>query len=239
MKLKVGIIDDELHAIETLVYDLKELFNDNVDVVFACTNPVEGINKIKSEQPDLLFLDMEMPRLSGIDVLSLIDDIKVQVVITTAHPKFAINTVGTKAIAYLLKPVQPEILKECVEKAIKKESSKINVENVPGRISVPVFDGIEIVECSDIIYCKSDSNYTELVLTNGKKMIASKTLKHFSNILSTSKFFRIHKSYLVNLKHIKKYLKRDGGELVVVNNDIVPISRNKRDEILKLIQNNI
>ena len=239
MKLKVGIIDDELHAIETLVYDLKEIFNDEVDVVFVSTNPVEGINKIKSELPDLLFLDMEMPRLSGIDVLSLIDDIKVQVVITTAHPKFAINTVGTKAIAYLLKPVQPEILKETVEKAINKINSKINVENAPNRISIPVFDGIEIVECSHIIYCKSDSNYTEFVLINEKKIIASKTLKYFSNILPSGKFFRIHKSYLVNLKHIKKYLKRDGGVVMVVNNDIIPISRNKREEILKLIQNNL
>lgn len=239
MKLKVGIIDDELHAIETLVYDLKEVANDYVDVVFVCTNPIEGINKIKSEMPDLLFLDMEMPRLSGIDVLSLIDHIEVNVIITTAHPKFAIDTVGTKAIAYLLKPVQPEILKETVEKVIKKLKSKINLEKMPDRISVPVFDGIEIVKYIDIIYCKSDSNYTEIVLLNGKKIIASKTLKYCSNLLPPGVFFRIHKSYLVNLKHIKKYLKRDGGELMVVNNDIIPISRNKRDEILKLIQNSI
>ena len=237
MRLRIGIIDDELPSIETLVYDINEAFQDKVDIIFTCNNSVEGIKKIKSELPDLLFLDIEMPHLSGIDVLSLIDDMELQVVITTAHHEFAINTVGTKAIAYLLKPVQPEMLRDTIERAINKVLSQKNREALPGKISIPVFDGIEIVEYSEIIYCKSDSNYTEIVLTTGKKIIASRTLGYFSTVLPIEQFFRIHKSYLVNVAQIKKYLKRDGGEVIVANNDIIPVSRNKRDEILKLIQN--
>ncbi len=236
MRLRIGIIDDELPAIETLVYDINEAFQDKVDIVFTSNNPVEGIKKIKSELPDLLFLDIEMPHLSGIDVLSLLDDMELQVVITTAHQEFAINTVGTKAIAYLLKPVQPEMLRDTIEKAMNRVLSKKSRQTLPGKISVPVFDGIEIVDYREIIYCKSDSNYTEIVLTTGKKIIASRTLGYFSNILPVEHFFRIHKSYLVNVIHIKKYLKRDGGEVIVANNDLIPVSRNKRDEILKLIQ---
>lgn len=237
MSLRVGIIDDEQHAIETLVFDLKDNFSEQVTIIFTCTDPVEGIKLVKKNKLDLLFLDVEMPRLSGIEVLEIIDDLDLRVVVTTAHQDFAIQAVGTKAIAYLLKPVLFEQLEEIIENARKDNQAFRTTIN--HKLAVPVFDGIEIVSIQDIIYCKSESNYTTLYFSKAKKLIASKTLKYFTGILPAGQFLRIHKSYLINLNHIKKYLNKDGGEVVMLNDDILPVSRNHRDELLKLIQNHI
>lgn len=238
MGLKVGIIDDEVHAIETLEYDLKDVFENDIDIVFTTTNPVEGIKLIKKHLPDILFLDVEMPGLSGIDVLELIDDLDLKVVVTTAHEEFAIKAVGTKAIAYLLKPIQVEQLQKLIRKCQEEKHSLPQRESLEDKLAVPVYDGIEIVEIEDIVYCRSESNYTSLIFKSGKKLVASKTLKYFTETLPADKFFRIHKSFLIQLSHILKYLKRDGGELVMVNGDVLPVSRNSREELLKLIQNN-
>lgn len=236
MKYRVAIIDDELHAIETLVYDLKENFEDEIEIVYTTSNPVEGVKKIRTLIPDLLFLDIQMPGLSGIDVLDLIDDMKIMVVITTAHQDFAIQSVGTNAITYLLKPIMPENLIEIMEKVRETNLTKNEMPELANKIAVPVYDGLEIISFDEIIYCKSDSNYTELILTKARKIIASKTLKFFTSNLPSNKFTRIHKSYLVNIEFIVKYLKKDGGEIVMSNNDILPISRKTKNEILKLIQ---
>lgn len=238
MKLRIGIIDDEIHAIQTLSYDLNEIFGDEIEIVFSSNNPVEGLKSIRKQKPDLVFLDMDMPRLSGLDVLHLIDDLNIEVIITSAHEEYAIKSVGTNAKAYLLKPVQPDSLKNIVETVIKNTDTYQGIILNSGKISIPVFDGFEILEFNEIIYCKSDNNYSEIILRNDRKIIASKTLKYFEETLPTNIFARVHKSYLVNINHIKKYFKRDGGEIMVTNNRVIPVSRNQRDEILKLIQNN-
>ena len=239
MKLKIGIIDDEIHAIETLSYDLKENFNEQVSIVLTSTDPAEGIKLLKKNTPDLLFLDVEMPRLTGIDVLEIIDDLDIKVVVTTAHQEFAMQAVGTKAIAYLLKPVQQEKLTEIISKVIHEKKNLAEPVSFPNKLAVPVFDGIEIVDIQNIIYCKSESNYTTMMFENNQKLVASKTLKYFAEILPEQIFFRIHKSYLINLHYIRKYLKRDGGEVMMSNGDIIPVSRNSREALLKLIQNDL
>ncbi|MBN2820563.1 MAG: response regulator transcription factor [Bacteroidales bacterium] len=239
MNLNVAIIDDEIHAIETLVYDLKEGFDKSIEIVFTSTNPVEGIKRLRSEIPDLLFLDIEMPGLSGLDILSLIDDLNIQVVITTAHQEFAIQTVGTKAIAYLLKPVQPENLEAIINQALVQKKNPVKTSLLKDKIAIPDMEGIELIQYSEIMYCKSDGNYSTLALIGNRKMTVSKPLKYFEENISSELFLRIHKSYLVNLTHVKKYLKKDGGELVMTNNDVLPVSRNSRNELLKFIQNSI
>lgn len=237
MKLRVAIIDDELHAIETLVYDLNEGFENSVEIVFTSTDPVEGVKKVRSEIPDLLFLDIEMPGLSGLDILNLIDDLNIQVVIITAHQEFAIQAVGTKAMAYLLKPVQPETLEKIIKQGLEKKQNPIKNAALKDKIPVPDREGIELIPYDNIIYCKSDGNYTTLVIIGNSKKTVSKPLKYFEVNISSEQFVRIHKTYLVNLTHVKKYLKRDGGDLVMTNNDILPVSRNYRSELLKLLQN--
>jgi len=239
MKLQVAIIDDEIHAIETLIYDLKEDFHEQVEIVFTSTNPVDGIKKIKSQTPDLVFLDIEMPGLSGIDVLSLVDDLDVLIVITTAHEEFAIKTVGTKAIAYLLKPVETDNIEKIITKAIELKQNKKGLDPIASKIAVPVYDGIEMVGHDEIVYCKSDGNYSILVLNTNNRIVASKTLKYLSSLLLNEKFVRVHKSFLINIDYVKKYLKQNGGEIQMKNNDIIPVSRNKREKFIKLIQNGI
>lgn len=239
MNLKVAIIDDEIHAIETLVYDLTEDFKSSVDILFTTTHPVEGVKRLRMEKPDLLFLDIEMPGLSGLDILSLIDDLDIQVIITTAHQEFAIQTVGTKAIAYLLKPIQPENLEAVINQALERKQNPAKTSLLKDKIAIPDMEGIELIPYDEIIYCKSDGNYTTLALIGNRKMTVSKPLKYFEENIFSEQFFRIHKSYLVNLTHVKKYLKRDGGVLVMINNDGLPVSRNSRNELLKFIQNSI
>lgn len=237
MKLRTCIIDDEKHATETLSYDLRECFDEQVEILFTSNNPVEGLKKIRAEKPDLVFLDIEMPGLSGIDILELLEDLRVDVIITTAHQEFAIQTVGTKAIAYLLKPVLPDELEKVVHLAIRNRQ-KTQEPKRGDKIAVPVFDGIEFINYNSIIYIKSDGNYSEIYCTENRKIIASKTLKHFEEMLPDSVFIRIHKSYLAHPGFITKYFKRDGGEVLMSNNHVLPIARNRREEVIKLIQNN-
>jgi two-component system LytT family response regulator len=239
MKLTAAIIDDEKHAIETLRYDLMENHEDDIEIVFSTTNPVEGAKQIRTEKPDLLFLDVDMPGLSGLELIQLIDDLPTRVVFTTAHLEYAIKAVETIASGYLLKPVQPEDLQRIIEKVKSEKASSKAKFSFSGKIPVADADGIELIAHEDIIYLKSDSNYCELKLIDNRKKLASKTLKYFEGILPPDQFFRIHKSYIININQIKKYLKRDGGELLMSNNDVLPVSRNSRLEILKLIQNHL
>jgi two-component system, LytTR family, response regulator len=239
MKLSIAIIDDEKHAIETLSYDLMENHSDDMEIVFSTANPVEGVKRIRSEKPDLLFLDVDMPGLSGLELIQLIDDLPTRVVFTTAHMEYAIKAVETIASGYLLKPVQADDLQKIIARFKSEKELKLLEQPLFGKIAVPDFDGIELVSVESIIYCKSDSNYCELRLTDNRKIIASKTLGYFEGMLPAGQFIRIHKSYMVNIHQIKKYLKRNGGELVMSNNDILPVSRNSKDEILKLIQTSL
>jgi two-component system LytT family response regulator len=239
MKLTAAIIDDEKHAIETLRYDLAENHKDEIEILFSTTNPVEGAKRIRTEKPDLLFLDVDMPGLSGLELIQLIDDLPTRVVFTTAHMEYAIKAVETIASGYLLKPVQAEDLQRIIEKVKNEKASAMASFSISGKIPFADTDGIELIAYEDIIYLKSDSNYCELKLTGNRKKLASKTLKYFEEILPSGQFFRIHKSYLINIQQVKKYLKRDGGELLMSNNEVLPVSRNNRLEILKLIQNHI
>lgn len=236
MKLKVAIIDDEKHAIETLRYDLMENHSDEIEILFFSTSPVVGAKRIRTEKPDLLFLDVDMPGLSGLELIQLIDDLPTRVVFTTAHLEYAIKAVETIASGYLLKPVQADDLKRIIEKIKGEKEATLQEQSSSDKIAVPDLDGVELVPVEKIIYCKSDSNYCEIRLTDNRKIVASKTLGYFEGMFPASQFIRIHKSYMINIQHIKKYLKRNGGELVMSNNDVLPVSRNSKAEILKLIQ---
>src|SRR5690606_4413710 len=234
MKLKAAIIDDEIHCLETLAYDLKELHGDKIEIVFTARDSVEGMKQMAKVKPDLLFLDIEMPRLSGFDVLDLIEGTPTRVIFTTAHSEYAIRAVGRKAEAYLLKPIQPDELKAALERVFKTFSSSESA-TLKGKLPVPYADGIQLIHHADILYCQSSGNYTEFFLTTNEKIIASKTLKHFGGLLPENQFVRIHKSYIVNLSHLKRYLKVDGGVVCMGNNVTLPVSRINRDKLLKLI----
>lgn len=235
MKLKTGIIDDEIHCIETLAYDLKSDHKDRIDIVFTARNGVEAIKLINKLKPDLIFLDIEMSGLGGFDILEVLNDKTIKIVFTTAHSKYAVKAVGSQADAYLLKPILPEELKAVIDKVHGEIQASSNSTSIK-KLSIPNSNGIELIPYEDIIYCKSDDNYTTVFLCSGEKVVASKTLKYFGELLPEGQFVRIHKSFIINLMHLKKYLKSDGGVVVMLKDIKLPVSRIQKENLLKLIQ---
>ncbi len=244
--IKAVIIDDERHSVETLSLKL-EKFCPEVAIAAQFTNSVEGLNYLRNNPPDLLFLDIEMPRLNGFELLEKLEEVPFDVVFTTAYDEFGIRAIKFSALDYLLKPVQGEELKKAVERHTRKSrqplsSSQLEVlfSNIreeqrgrPGKIALATKETIEFVFPNDIVACSSDSNYTMVYLMDGRKKLISKTLKEFEDLLTEFSFFRIHHSHLANLNHVKEFVRADGGYLIMANKMTLPVSRSRREELLK------
>jgi len=243
MIIKTAIIDDEIHCVETLAYDLRTRHCDKIDILFTARNGVEALKLINKHKPQLIFLDIEMAGLGGFDVLEVINNEQIKVVFTTAHSKYAIKAVGSKADGYLLKPILHEDLDQLVSRIYEElQTSTGSLQPSPlslQKLSVPNNNGIDLIPLKDIVYCKADDNYTTFYLASGEKLVASKTLKHFGEILPENQFVRIHKSYIINLLHLKKYLKSDGGVVIMENKITLPVSRIQKENLLRLIQSSI
>lgn len=243
--MKAILIDDEKNALEMLEWIVKKNCPE-VEIVAMCEYPLEGLERIKALKPDLIFLDIEMPQLNGFDLLDRLGKTESEVIFTTAYNQFAIKAFKACALDYLLKPVDPEDLKAAVRKAFDKKS-KISPEQLDillsymkpetpksKRIALTTTDHLIFIDSDKIIYCESDSNYTIVFLTSGEKVIASKTLKDVEEILEGPDFFRIHASYLINMKHITKFTRGDGGYVVMSNNQHITVSRKKKDEFFEM-----
>ncbi len=246
MKLKAIIVDDELNAIKMLKMLLDENCSD-VEVIKTFQDPGEAINYIKSTSFDILFLDVQMPEMTGFQMLKKFDCIDFEIVFTTSHDEFAIEAFRINAANYLLKPVDEEELVNAIEniKKIKDKEhnyllkllSNFNPQNEfnNSKISIPFATGKEFLNTNEIIYCKSDNNYTDIYLTDSTTRLVSKGLKYFEKELPSQMFYRPHNSYLINLNFVSKYHRNDGGYIEMINGDIIRISRNKKDDILNLL----
>ena len=249
-KIKAVIIDDEVHAIETLQWKIDN-YVPEVEVVATFDDPMEGLNYLKKNAPDILFLDIQMPMLSGFDVLEELGPrISYNVVFTTAFDQFGIQALKASALDYLLKPVQNRELKYAIEKHLKKEASKhrslkleglinnVNAEKKGAvkKIALATKETIEFVKPEEIVLCTSDSNYTMVFMEDGRKKLISKTLKEFEDLLTPYGFYRTHNSHLVNLSKIKELVRGDGGYLVMKNQMKVPVSKSKKEMLLKKLQ---
>ena len=239
--IKAIILDDEKHSVATLAWKI-EKFCPDVEVVKQFTDPVEALEYLQNNPPDLLFLDIEMPRLNGFEVLEeLGDGISFDVIFTTAYDEFGIRAVKANALDYLLKPVQNQELKTAIEKHKKKGNAKMktlfssDMESKQNKIALATKESIEFVYPEEIILCSSDSNYTMIYLTNKRKKLISRTLKDVEEWLSPHGFYRAHHSHLVNLQHIKEYVRADGGHLLLSNGQTLPVARNRKDDLLKKI----
>jgi two-component system LytT family response regulator len=244
--IKAVIIDDETDSIETLKWKLQNYCSD-VEVVASFDNPAQGVEYLKTNPPDILFLDIEMPMLTGFDVLEELGrDIPFDIIFTTAYDNFGIQAVKFSALDYLLKPVQNKELKEAIDKHLKRTNQKIPIEQIDtllsnvrekkrGRIALASKESIEFVDPQDIVACEANSNYTNVYLSEGKKRVISKTLKEFEEMLTPFEFFRPHNSHLVNLNRVREFIRGDGGYLVMENKMKVPVSKNKREELLQLL----
>lgn len=246
--MKAIIIDDEPKA-RNLLRILVEENCPKITQLYEAGDLLSGVEIIKNEAPSIVFLDIEMPEHSGLEILNFIekDVINFEIIFTTAYSEYAIQAFQLSAIDYLLKPVRPNQVKEAVDKAIAFLSkSKINTKleelkqslsnNSFEKIGLPVNDGIKFVNFKDIIMLTADGMYTKITTIEDANLLISKPLKHFVELLQNiSIFYRPHRSHLINLKHIKKYVKSDGGYIVMDNDKAVSISKEKREEFLQIV----
>ena len=243
------IIDDELDSIDTLQWKI-ENYCPEVTLLRSFHDPTIGLAFLKEHKIDLLFLDIEMPKLNGFDVLKEYGKIDFDVIFTTAYDDFGIQAIKFSALDYLLKPVQVHELQKAVQKHLeKKQDNSLSQQQIellfkniqleqagrPGLIALATKESIEFVEPEEIVACASDSNYTMVHFTDGRKKLISRTLKDFDLMLNKYHFFRPHHSYLVNLRQVKEYIRADGGYLVMRNKMSIPVSKSKREDFLRLL----
>lgn len=246
MKIKVAIIDDEQYSVESLFLHIQKLFP-QFEVVLKSTKPTQAISEINKLKPDLLFLDVEMPMMNGFEFLEKFEELSFDVIFITAYSQYAVQAFKARAINYLLKPIDENELQEAVDNWLTKKASNDSNEEVEkllehlkkegilkNKIAVPITDGMEFIEVTKIIYCKSQNNYTFIHLENGKEVLISKTLKEVEKVLENFLFVRVHQSYLINPNYMQKYLKNDGGYVVMNNGQHIPISNSKKKLITEL-----
>lgn len=242
MKFSAVIIDDEHLAIRTLTILLGDYF-ENIDIVGTAIGVEDGINLIQEKNPDIVFLDIEMPTGSGFEVVERTQHLSYKLVFTTAYNSYAIKAFKANAIDYLLKPIDVEELQQTVRKIEKqhvtetslslKDISALFQSQVGEKVSIPTKEGYELLEKDAIIRLESDSNYSWIYLKGKNKMLVSKTLKEMQSNLENKGFLRVHNSHLINKKHVEKYIKSDGGYLVLSDGAMVPISKSKKQEIIE------
>lgn len=245
--IKAIIVDDELGARESLSKMIEKNCK-QIEVVAKADSMLSAFEAITNKEPDLVFLDIEMPNGNAFDLLEKFKNINFNIIFTTAYDHYAIKAIKFSAIDYILKPIDPEELvtavkrfesqrgqKESLDKQFKTLLSNVKPENKLKKVGIPDGDGLIFINLSDIIRCDSDGNYTFFILTSGKKIIASRTLGEYEQMFADDNFFRIHRSHLINLEHVKKYIKGEGGYVVMTDNSQVEVSRrNKTDFLEKL-----
>ena len=237
----IYIVDDEELGIEVLEHDIQSL--DLECVIKTFSNSKIALSEIRKDPPDILLLDIEMPELNGFQLLDALDTISFSLIFITAYDHYAIKAFRYFAIDYLLKPVDKNNLKTAIERALnlKKENEyviykalldqlKTNNQKPITKIAIATGEAYEFVEIADIIRCKADNNYSKIYMTNGKEHLISKGLSHLQKILQEHDFFRCHKSHLINMKHIKRYVRTEGGYIEMVDKSIVGLSRSKKED---------
>ena len=242
--IRAIIIDDEQESRNTIFNILKN-FCDSVLVVGQAENVAEGISKIIDEKPDVVFLDIQMPDGTGFDLLEKVGKINFQVIFVTAFDQYALKAIKFSALDYILKPVDPQLLIEAVNKAKKSGtdlktitnqiSTLLRNKNGFERITLPTFEGFRFINLKDIIRCEADSNYTNFYLNSGEKILVTKTLKEYDESLGGLDFIRVHQSHLVNIKFIDRYIKGDGGTIIMVDGSEVEVSRRRKEDFLRLM----
>lgn len=242
--LNALIIDDEANAREKLAFLLERYCSDTVQVVGICKDGEEAVLAIREKQPDLLFLDVEMPRMTGFDVLREAGHGGHDVIFTTAYDHYAIKAIKFSAIDYLLKPIDIDQLKEAIARTLEKRGqvgARQRVEqlvestrpNAPlSSLSVPSKDGFVMVKLDDIVWLEAVNYYTVFHLLGGRELVATRTLKDFEDMLADSGFVRVHHSHMIHLKHLERYIKGAGGQVVMAGGRTLDVSRRKKDELM-------
>lgn len=241
------LIDDESNSRNALLQKLKSYCPD-ISIVAECENGEEGIIAIEKFEPDIVFLDVEMPLMNGFVMLAQLKQRNFELIFTTAYDQYAIQAIRFSALDYLVKPIEIDALEEAVERARQRKHpdfpnqrietllhNLLNERNQNHRIAIPSQEGLQFVEMADIIYLEAESNYCSIHLQLSGRILVSKTLKDFEEILPDSVFIRIHHSFIININHVHKYLRGEGGQVIMTNGKTLDISRRKKEEFMKAI----
>lgn len=245
--IKAILIDDEASSLSSL----KEKLSAHcpmITIVALCDNASKGIDAIENLQPDIVFLDIEMPVMNGFVMLKQLTYKNFELIFTTAYDHYAITAIRYSALDYLVKPIEIEELKESVNKAAEKRNrsfpnpqiellveQSIAKKNSFSRIAIPTSEGLQFLKVDDIIYLEASINYTHIYTSPKNKFIVSRTLKDFEEILSREIFIRIHHSYIINKNYAEKYIRGEGGQVVLSNGITLDVAKRKKSEFLKAI----
>ena len=248
--IKAVIIDDEVNAQNLLEKTLNRYFPSKFNIVAKCISVDSGVVAIEKYEPELVFLDIQMPEKNGFELFKYFDVIKFEVIFTTAYNQFAIKAIKRSALDYLLKPINHLELSEAVKKFEKKnagnsaqkklalllENLNVNDQNV-SKIAFPTVEGFELIHTNQILYCKAESNYCSIKKIDGFTKMAAKTLKYVEEILPNTSFKRVHKSYVINMNYVVRYNKAN-KEIELTNGEKLPVSFRKEDEFINAILQN-
>jgi two-component system LytT family response regulator len=245
--IKALIVDDE-ENIREVVRRMLEEYCKNVIIVGEADGVASGVEAVKKYQPDLILLDIKMGDGTGFDLLDRIDPVDFKVIFVTAYEEYAVKAFKFSALDYILKPIDPDEMVEAVqrtEEVLQHElqmqlsafNDNLNIEDSPRKkIILKTLDNIYLLKLQDITYCESDGAYTKFHTEDDKEIMVSRSLKEYQEMLSDQGFFRVHKSYLINLSHINRFEKMDGGYVVMSNESKVPVSSRKKDQLLSLFE---
>jgi two-component system LytT family response regulator len=244
--LKAILVDDELSSLQNLQQKLME-FCPEVKVIAMSQKPEEAIFLIRHHNPDVIFLDIEMPRISGFRMLDELQGMRAEIIFTTAYNHYAIEAIRISAFDYLVKPIALEDLQSSVHRLVAQHAHQVQEKldvlkkslqenkTQDGKIAIPTGEGMEFLPIKDILRIESSANYSKLYLLNGHTMLVTRLLKDFEEMLLPYRFYRVHHSHLINLSYIRKYIRGEGGQVVMQNGDTIDVARRKKEEFLKLI----
>jgi two-component system, LytTR family, response regulator len=242
--IKAIIVDDEPLCCQSLQLLLEQNCPD-VSVVGVYNNGLTALEALRSQNIDLVFLDVEMPRMSGFEMLEALGAVTFKLIFTTSYDKYALNALRVSAIDYLLKPIDRRELIAAVEK-VRSSSASVNTQQLElllqkvqqplrpmQKIALPSIEGLEMVPVEHILYCESSDNYCYIFLKGGKKMLVTRSMKDMEEILEEHSFARVHRSFLVNLNEVERYVRGDGGYVMMSDGKMIDVSRSKKEELLK------
>ena len=242
------IIDDEKNARETLEKIIERYFITKIKVLHSASSVKEGVFAINKCNPDIVFLDIEMPEENGFKLFEYFDIINFEVIFTTAYKQYAIDAIKFSALDYLLKPINYIDLRDVLirlEKKQKKSSNTAqieaflsNINDAPGnfnKIALPTLDGFQLQKVSNIVFCQAEENYTKIFTNRNEAILVARTLKNIEEMLPAEIFFRIHKSYLVNMNYIKSYSKIDGYKLTLENGVTLDVATRRNEDFIKAL----
>jgi len=242
-RLKTVIVEDEDKSLAVLKYLVERHLAEQVEIIHAFSDPLKAKAYLESNAVDLVFLDIQMPRMNGFELLDSLTNIEFDLIFTTAFNNYATKAFRYYAIDYLIKPVIAEELIEAVKRVESRNSFRYGKQDLAQifkaiddqrdeftRLAVPTKEGVEFIQMNDILRLEADGNYTFIYLTNGNKLYTSKTLKIFENLLPSARFYRPHQSHIINAQCMRKYVKNDGGYILMSDGAQIAIARSKRKD---------